>query len=307
YEGTILAELSPGDAVGEARLPADGTAITLTDAGAANPALSLSAADQKEFWRALPKISWMLEVKPRAGAQVLAESVPGALPVVLEERFGRGRTILIATDELWRWRRRVGDRYIYRLWAQLVRYLGARRLGGGEVPGELVISADSFALGESVEATAYIENGLGMPFDEPSAEGFLEDAGGRRQDVAFSRTGEGRGLYRVRFPAGAPGRYTLYARGPGGFISGGFTVSYKPLEALSRRPDVTALDALTRATGGSVLAPDEIGRILDILPAKGKTTTTVRTAPVWASYWLLVPLVACFCLEWLLRKRWDLM
>ncbi len=308
YEGTILGELCPGDAVGEARLPAGGAAIALTDAGVANPALSLSAADQKEFWRALPKISWMLEVKPRAGAQVLAESVPGALPVILEERFGRGRTVLIATDELWRWRRRVGDRYIYRLWAQLVRYLGARRLGGGQAPGELVIAADSFALGESVEATAYIENGLGMPFDEPLAKGFLEDADGRRQDVAFSRTPEGRGLYRARFPAGAPGGYTLYARGPAGFISRGFTVSDKSLEALSRRPDVTALDALARATGGSVLAPDEIGRILDILPAKGKTTTTtVRTSPVWASYWLLVPLVACFCLEWLLRKRWDLM
>jgi hypothetical protein len=28
---------------------------------------------------------------------------------------------------------------------------------------------------------------------------------------------------------------------------------------------------------------------------------------LWSSYWFLIPLVTFFCLEWALRKRWDMM
>lgn len=307
YRGTLLGQLAPADVKGRAALADDGARLTLTDAGRANPALSLSAGDQAEFWKGLPEIFWLLDVKPRAGATVLAETVGGARPVIIDQRFGRGRTMLIATDELWRWRRNVGDKYIYRLWAQLVRYLGARRLGSGMAAGGLTLSRAKARLGEKMQATAYLENGLGMPHDAETAEGFVEGPQGRRAQLVFTKAAEGKSLFRAAFPTAAEGAYTLYVEGPTGFLSAPFTVKDEPLETLSREAEIDALRGIATATGGKLLSAEALKDLVEHFPPATDVTTRTRTSPLWPSYWLLAAMAGAFCLEWYLRKRWDLM
>lgn len=306
YSGTVLGELAPVELEGRPLRAPEGMRLTLSDAGSANPALSLSAGDQREFWKGLPAIKWLLDVKARPAATVLAVTVDGAEPVILEQRFGRGTVVFMATDELWRWRRFVGDRYLYRLWVQLVRYLGAKRLGAGGASGELTVASQSHAEGEMVEATAYLENALAMPLEEPAVAGFLEGRAPGRTAVAFSRAPEGGGLYRARFPAGAPGRYTLVVAGPQGVLSADFSVTDTPVEAFALGPDVAALAGLAAATGGRLLRPDEIGRLDEWHPPKYGTRVETRTRVLWSSWLLLLPLASALALEWVLRKRWGL-
>ncbi|MHC4713790.1 MAG: VWA domain-containing protein [Planctomycetota bacterium] len=307
YAGGVLGELAPADVDGPPVASREGEALALTEAGAANVALALSTGEPAEFWKRLPPVHWFLDVRPRAGATVLVETAGGGKPVILEQRFGRGRTVLVATDELWRWRQYVGDRYLYRLWVQLVRYLGSRRLSAGAAAGELIVLKDTFAKGETVRATAYLENGLGMPFEEPSVEGFVEDAAGARAAIAFTRAAEMPGLYAAEFPAGSPGTYTLYARGADGYLSGGYSVSGSSLEDLHHAPDRLALEALAEATGGAVLPTDGLDGLAELLPPTVRTATVRETKALWSSYAFLIPIVAALCAEWYLRKRWDLL
>jgi len=307
YTAGPLAELSPADYAGLAPASADGLSIALTDAGAANPALTLSQGDQKAFYARLPRILWLQRVRPRPAAVVLAESAPGGYPVIVEQPFGRGRTILVATDELWRWRSAGGDRCLYRLWAQLVRYLGARRLFSGASSGELILSADEYPLGADALATAYLENGLGMPLDDPAAEGVLESPDGARLNVVFPRQAGAPGLYRARFRVSAPGKYALHVRSVAGIVSAQFTVSDKTPEALSREADPVALEMLASATGGRMLAADRITDVIGLFPPETTREVLREFEPLWASYWVLLPLVALFGLEWFLRKRWGLL
>ena len=306
YTTGTLSELCPADFAGVAETPVDGFAIGLTGAGSVSPALTLSTGDQQAVYASLPKIFWLAGVKPRAAATVLAKAAPGGAPVIVEQAFGRGRSVLVATDELWRWRSRGGDRYLYRLWVQLARYLGARRLSGGGA-GELALSADEYARGDEVSATAYLENGLGMPVDDATAEGFIEDAGGRRVAVTFSADAGAPGLYRAQVPAGAPGKYALCVRGPEGLVSAPFVVSDKTRETPQADADVAALEALAAGTAGKVLSPDRILDILEYYPPEASVETRFSAAPLWASYWIVVPLAAFFSAEWYLRKRWGLM
>jgi len=306
YTPQVLGDLLPADGAGEAKLPANGVTLTLTDAGAASPALTLSADDQKEFWKTLPALRWIYSVRPRAGATVLAETVDGQLPVIVEEQFGRGRTMLIATDELWRWRREHGDEYIYRLWAQLVRYLGSRRLASGSAAGELTLASDRIAVGQSVYATAYLEDSLAMPLRAPSAEGVLEAPDSSRSDVAFSKSGEGAGLYRAEFPVAAPGKYTLFVKGQTGYLSQAFTVSSDPIESLSKEADLNTLEGLASTTGGKTLTTDKLSSILALFPPDAEKEIRIHVAPLWSSWWFLFPIVALLCIEWALRKKWDL-
>ncbi len=307
YAPRGLGELLPADGSRPAPLAPAGDTLTLTDAGAGNPALTLSTDEQTQFWKTLPSVHWIMNVKPRPAASVLAESIPGKLPVIVEAPFGRGRTMLIATDELWRWRREQGDRYIYRLWAQLVRYLGQRRLVAGASAGELVLSADTLALGQDVSATAYLEDSLGTPLKDPWVQGYVESPDGTRAEVLFGRAGEGAGLYRADFPADGPGKHTLYVKGPAGFVSSSFTVLDEPVESLYREADVTALSGLAAATGGRMLDPGDLASITKLYPPDAATETIRRVKPLWPSWWFLAPIAAAFCLEWYLRKRWNLL
>jgi len=306
YCGTILGELSPVENAGAPRESPSGFPLTLTDAGARNPALSLSAGEQKDFWKTLPAPHWVLNVEPRPGAVVLARSAGEGLPVIVEQRFGRGTVVFIGTDELWRWRRYAGDRYLYRLWVQLARCLGARRLGAGAGGGELVVASASYAQGETVEAAAYLETGLAMPLEVPAVDGFVEDASTARTPVVFSRAAEGGGLYRARFPTGAPGRYRLVVEGPQGLLSQAFSVSDKAVEDLDTEPDAAALAGLAAATGGRLLPPGEIRRLVELHPPKYRSVVCGRTRALWSSWLLLAAVVAALSLEWALRKRWGL-
>jgi uncharacterized membrane protein len=301
-----IGELLPADASRTAVVPQGGFALTLTEEGVENPALTLSTDEQAAFWKTLPRVYWMLDLKARAAATVLAKTVPGDVAAIIEQPFGRGRTMIVGTDELWRWRRERGDRYIYRLWAQLVRHLGQRRLTAGAAAGELVLAADNVALGQDVSATAYLEDALGMPLKEPSAAGILEAPDGSRTELLFSRSAEGAGLYRVEFPVSTPGKHTLHAKGPTGFLSATFNVLGEPVESLYKEADVAALEMLARATGGQLLTADSLADILKLHPAETLTETIRRIKPLWSTWMLLLPICAAFCLEWYLRKRWDL-
>jgi hypothetical protein len=307
YAESAISQLLPADPAPAVPAGADGYAVALTAAGAANPALTLSPGDQKAFWPALPRILWVAGVRPRAAATVLAETQPLGAPVIIDEQFGRGHTALVATDELWRWRSRGGDKYLYRLWAQLVRFLGARRLSSGEAAGELALSADEYPKGAAVEATAYLENGLAMPLDEVSVQGVLEDDAGKRTPVTFSAQAGARGLYTADFPAAAPGRYNLSVRGASGPVSAAFTVSSRTPEDLSRDADPAALETLAAATGGKVLDPARILDLLKLFPPAAAVETRTIVTPLWASYWFLIAVAALLSAEWYLRKRWGLM
>mgnify|MGYP002399168178 CR=1 FL=1 len=306
YTSGALAELIPADYMGSAAPPASGWAIALTEAGKANPALTLSGGDPNEFYARLPHVEWLMRTRPRPAAKVLAVSEPGALGVITEQPFGRGATMLVATDELWRWRSLGGDRYLYRLWAQLVRYLGSRRLSGGAASGELALSADEYARGATVSVTAYLEDALGMPYAENEAEGFVEGESGARLDITLSRDTGGGGLYRADFPAVAPGRYKVYVRAPGGVLEASYAVLAETAESLAADAEPETLAALAARTGGAVLAEGGLGRIFDLYPGEAEEEATVSREPLWANYLFVISVAAFFSLEWFLRKRWGL-
>ena len=292
--------------------------------------LRSSLSPEEGFWRRLPPVYWMLDLSPRAGATVLARSVPGSRPVVVEQPFGRGRAMIIGTDELWRWRRGAGDRYLYRLWSQLARYLGSKRLAPGAAQLEVTLAPLGAAeTGDHppwrrVRATAYLEEAPGMPVRDAVVEGRLEAAAGAGDAaggsgetraagaarVAFRRAGGLDGLYRAEFRPPGPGEYVLAIDRVVGKPSARFTVPEETLEEASCGRDRAALERLCRETGGALLADFEEGlarRLEELFPPREERGQREVARPLWSSWWLLSVLAGSFSLEWLLRKLWRLL
>src|SRR5262249_13363997 len=95
-----------------------------------------------DIWENLPKLRWYFPVKKALSSATVIATHPtdkcedkdsqGAskkMPLVVYGPYGSGKTLYIGTDELWRWRFGVGDRYHYRFYNQAIRYV-AKKLGG---------------------------------------------------------------------------------------------------------------------------------------------------------------------------------
>ena len=70
--------------------------------------------------------------------------------MIVLQRFGAGQVLFHATDELWRWRRQVENRFYGRYWSQAVRFLSRARLLGGVRGVELTTDRQTYVDGETV-------------------------------------------------------------------------------------------------------------------------------------------------------------
>ena len=82
-------------------------------------------------WRSLPPFYWSAAVKETAPAATVlvnnaAPGEKGKMPLIAEHFAGQGKVLFVGTDETWRWRQNVGDRFFYRFWGQAVRAVARR-------------------------------------------------------------------------------------------------------------------------------------------------------------------------------------
>ena len=122
----------------------EGFVVQPTDLGLASPAMQLgdTPEETREIWRNLAPLYWLLELPElKPGVRVLAEHPTRVgpdgrhLPVFCLQYVGAGKVLFHATDETWRWRYRVGDRYFARYWVQTIRYLCRAKLSRRRPPG----------------------------------------------------------------------------------------------------------------------------------------------------------------------------
>ncbi len=89
--------------------------------------------DNAEVWEGLPGFQWYAPVlRAKAGSDVLcvhkdASNEFGRLPLLVTRTFGAGKVLFMGTDGAWRWRKGVEDKYHYRFWGQVVRWMAYQR------------------------------------------------------------------------------------------------------------------------------------------------------------------------------------
>ena len=124
--------------------------------------LSDDPVENARVWNELPELYWTyptLRLKPAAmPLLVRAGAGEGEAEIIAAVHFyGAGQAALVATDNLWRWRHLVGDRYYYRFWAQLVRHLAAGSVIGRSRPVQIATDRALYRPGEKVELCATVK------------------------------------------------------------------------------------------------------------------------------------------------------
>ncbi|MEM7603657.1 MAG: hypothetical protein AAF357_19870, partial [Verrucomicrobiota bacterium] len=143
----------------------------LTELGARSLLTQLEDTENAnaEVWSTLPGFQWYAGVlRARAGAEVLATHSSetnqyGRIPLIVTRTFGTGKILFMGTDGAWRWRKGVEDKYHYRFWGQVARWMAYQRNMASDELMRLFYSPGRPQTGDTITLNANVMSVGGEP------------------------------------------------------------------------------------------------------------------------------------------------
>ncbi len=319
YRGTPLEILLPIE-LGDARNPtAVGNALTsfrpeLTPEGRSNPIFRFGddEATSNLIWKSLPELFWLLEApRKKPAAMVLAEHPTltgsnGRLPLMLYQFVGVGKSMFNAVDDTWRWRYRAGDKYFGRYWIQTIRFLARSKLLG-QRQAEISTDRRRYQRGQSILLKVRFPNPALAPTSGEVVVDLDRKGQGPRK-ITLKSSPNNRGLFEAALPQLSEGDYEIRLLPPpvldGAIPSYGFRVEPPAGEKEQLTMNQAELQRAASITGGKFYTPTDLSTLLADLPKPQKVPLdTDPPIPLWNTWPLLALFLGILTLEWVLRKR----
>lgn len=284
----------------------------LTEMGERSLLTKLADLQQEnaDVWDNLPGFQWYAPIlRAKAGTEVLsvhsdASNDFGRLPLLVTQTFGAGKVLFMGTDGAWRWRKGVEDKYHYRFWGQVVRWMAYQRnMAKGETM-RLYYSPDQPQLGKSVMLKANVMEKSGEPLTKGDVAARITAPSGRSQTIQFNSLNDEWGAFTGQYVSEEPGQHqvTLSCRQTGATLDASFFVQGASKEPVGRpaRPEV--LEEIARVSRGKVLASQDVSKILSQLRDLPEPPPIERRLQIWCHPITAGILISLFGVFWVARK-----
>jgi uncharacterized membrane protein len=313
---TPLAELLPV-VWDEAQPRGWGTAapgrLVLTDAGTNSLLTKLEDTGEASarVWSTLPGFQWYAPaLRAKAGTEVLATHATetnqfGRIPLIVTRTYGAGKILYMGSDGAWRWRRGVEDKYHYRFWGQVARWMAYQRNMAQGEKMRLFFAPDRPRTGGTLTLNANVISLTGEPLREGAVIAEIVSATGKPSSVRLLPAGaEAWGLFTGVFTPTEPGDYKvrLTCAEAGTALETIVSVqgTRKEKRGQPARPEV--LREIAQLTRGQFIESTDPATILAAVSALPPQEMTERRLQLWAHpAWagILIALLAAF---WIGRK-----
>jgi hypothetical protein len=243
-----------------------------------------------EVWEDLPGFQWYAPVvRAKGGTEVLAvhkdvTNTHGRLPLLVTRTYGAGKVLFMGTDGAWRWRKGVEDKYHYRFWGQVVRWMAYQR---NMVKGEtmrLYYAPDQPQVRQSLALHAIVMERNGEPLSKGDVSARIVAPSGKAETVRFTSTGEAWGVFQGHYLSTEPGKHmiTLACKQTGATLETSVFVQGFLAERVGRpaRPEV--LEEIARVTHGKVLPPGKVDQLVQSLANLPDPPPSVRRVQLWS-------------------------
>lgn len=319
YKGTPLEVLLPIE-LSDARNP---TAVVntvtafrpeLTLDGRSNPIFRFGEDDASSaiIWERLPESYWFFEApRKKPAAIVLAEhptqaAAQGKLALILYQFVGAGKVMFSAVDDTWRWRMRTGDKYFGRYWLQTIRFLARSKLLG-QKQAEILTNRRRYQRNQPVEfRVRFINPGRTPQNGEVNIS--IERKGQGARKLALKSTPNSKNLFEGVLAQAAEGEYEVRLLPPpvleGGIPTTTFRVDPPAGELEATQMNQPELRQASSLSGGKFFTPADFDGIYEALPKPQKVPLdTDPPIPLWNTWPVLALFLTIIVLEWVLRKR----
>jgi len=319
--------------------------LDLTPEGQNSPTMRLSDKEDENgaVWKGFTGIYWDARVtKAKPSAEVwLDDPSPekatrsGAMPVVALQSYGTGQVLFVGTDETWRWRRNIGEKYYTRFWGQVMLRLGLPRLMGASRLTQLTTEKKQYVSGERVVISGRLYRPGFQPVVDPTVKGTLTitpdspdsvAAADLRKDVSLQSNPGKPGYYEGEVVVTTPGIYTFAtASDPNSKLE--FKVTEPRFEFGETALNLPLLKKMAETSGGAFYREEDVYKMLEPVAESGPAQTTATGTPDktpggLGSATIKVPspeevdltfsptffalMIFVATIEWLLRKKWRL-
>jgi uncharacterized membrane protein len=247
-----------------------------------------------ELWKQLPGFYWSAAVeKSRPGSEVLAvhsalRNQWGRMPLLVTRTAGNGKVLFLGTDSAWRWRRGVEDKFHYRFWGQVVRWMAHQRHLSGTEGIRLSYSPETPEAGDTVFLQSTVLDESGFPIDKGPVTGKITSPGGRMERLDFTQLAGGWGVFKSSFAAQETGRYKIeIASEPyGRHLTTELLVARPVIEKVGQPINSQTLAELAALTGGASVSTgglDAMVRQISLLPQPRPVEERIRlwSQPAW--------------------------
>ncbi|MFM7844281.1 MAG: hypothetical protein ACKPEY_08645 [Planctomycetota bacterium] len=266
--------------------------------------------DNLEVWEDLPGFQWYAPVvRAKAGTEVLSVHKDmtnefGRLPLLVTRTFGAGKVLFMGTDGAWRWRKGVEDKYHYRFWGQVVRWMAYQRnMAKGETM-RLYYSPDQPQVRQTVALHANVMDRGGEPLTQGEVTAKVTAPSGKTELVRLTSTGDEWGVFNGSYTTAEPGKHDvlLACRQTGATLNASFFVQGGDAERVGRpaRPEV--LDEVARVTRGRMVSVEKADEIINSLANLTEPPPMVRRLQLWSHPLVGGLLIFLLGLFWVGRK-----
>jgi hypothetical protein len=263
-----------------------------------------------ELWKQLPGFYWSASVeKSRPGSEVLAvhsgvRNSWGRMPLLVTRSAGNGKVLFLGTDSAWRWRRGVEDKYHYRFWGQVVRWMAHQRHLSEKDGVRLSYSPEAPQAGDTVFLQATVLDQSGFPIDKGPVTGQVTSPSGRAERLEFTQLDGGWGVFKSSFTAQEAGSYKLDIASEqyGRELKTDLRVARPILEKEGEPVNAQVLREIAAVTRGASVSSDDLDKVVNqisLLPESQPIEKRLRlwSDPVWGGILLLL-----LTIYWIGRK-----
>lgn len=288
----------------------------LTRDGWLEPWMRLRENEQNENQRisSMPAFSifnQVDEVKPGARQLALLENQYGdAAPALVSQQYGKGRSAALLIGDLWKWALKRSDDNqddLAKAWRQITRWLIA------DVPAQVQVDLDWTQLGqaEAVNLNVRVHDKKFQPQDNAAVQIQIAQPG-KKKKLRLDATPslEEPGLFQASYAPRERGAYTATVEVTdeqgirSGSVDVGWTSDPTAAEFQQTAIDLPLLENLAEKSGGQIVKLDELENFVTTLPLRDLPVMEVSTTSIWHTPILLMAALACFAVEWGLR-RWK--
>ena len=291
--------------------------LGLTPSGLYHPITRLAntKANNEAIWRNLPPLSrWLGGLQLRGGATELAvyrrDTPSQPIPIIIFQRSGLGKSLLIAAEGVWNWRFGVWsfkneDNTYPRFWAQSIRWMATR---GEEKQISVTTNLPTYSVGDIVEITVFAYDESFQPLNNAVIDIEVFPPSDQPFQLHASANSANTGAYTARFNSDSQGNYYIKASGRQGEVVLGedsteIFVQLQLAELENPQLDESLLKQLAAKTGGAYLPFAEASTLPEKINARQHPIFATEERDLWDTPLVLICVVVLLGLEWFLRKR----
>jgi hypothetical protein len=341
YKGTPLQDVLPIDILTERQPPEPPGGIRepyrpdLTPVGRMHPIFSFSSDEKEneETWGGLKELYWWSEgytakraaevlathprIRAAGGAGKVRDAGVEGHPLVVQQFVGSGRSLFFGFDETWRWRWREDELHFNQFWVQTMRYLARSRSGKVELRLD---KQTPYRRGEPIRVTVRFPDDSPPPPPETEVKVVVErrppKANGPGdldvQTITLAKVDGSRSAYEALLTRTPEGDYHFWLQSPqvqGPRPKAECKVLAPPGEMEVLRMNRSEMERAAEETRGRFYTLVNADEVLNDLPAGARVTLNATGPPMhlWNGVWVFGLVLAFLTLEWVLRKRKNLL